>query len=111
MNTPVKITTTFTTIDGFKERKTFKTLEGARRYAKRRMGDNFDIGSYYAVDMYGTGKLMVDGTSLAKLLYSDEDLAKLKAFAAERRDAMAAFDAEFKTEFRTRDWVEPTGSW
>lgn len=58
----------YSTIDHFSETRTFKTLKGARRYAKRRMGTMFDIGSGYAVDMFGTGKITVSGTDLYTLL-------------------------------------------
>lgn len=68
MKTPMDITIRYSTIDHFSETRRFKTLEGARKYAKMRMGDTFDIGSSYAVDMFGTGKLEVRGVSLETLL-------------------------------------------
>lgn len=68
--TPRLIKLRFTTIDHFSESKTFKTLEGARAYFKRRMGDAFDISVNfnYAIDAYGVGKLsIVEGTTYNEL--------------------------------------------
>ena len=63
----------YSTIDRFSETRTFKTLKGARAYAKRRIGTTFDLGSTYAVDMFGTGKLEASGVSLAELFEVKDD--------------------------------------
>jgi hypothetical protein len=68
----------FSTIDHFRETKTFKSFKGARAYAQRRIGTHFDISETfgYAVDMHGVGKLEIVGgdmdTTLMKLLQKDE---------------------------------------
>lgn len=60
----------FTTMDGFREYKTFRTLKGARAYAKKRLGDAYDVSHTfgYAVNAWGDGKLRVDGATWTELL-------------------------------------------
>lgn len=59
----------FSTLDGFRESRSFKTLKGAKAYFDRRMGTSFDVsGLGYAVDMFGTGKLYLSGASWTDLL-------------------------------------------
>lgn len=55
-------------VDGYKSRRKFKTLAGARKYAKHVLGDVFDVGDSYAVSMCGTVTLRVEGCSLNDLL-------------------------------------------
>jgi len=62
------IRTTFRTSDGFRQTRRFTTIAGARRYARERMGENFDIGTSYAVGMYGDTTLTVSGATLEELL-------------------------------------------
>lgn len=63
----------YSTIDGFYESRRFKTLAGARAYARKRIGTTYDIGETfgYAVDMHGIGKITASGATLEELL-SDE---------------------------------------
>jgi hypothetical protein len=70
VTTNANIVITYRTIDRFYERRTFKTLAGARRYARKRLGTSFDVGGFggYAVDGFGTGTLRVTGVSLDTLL-------------------------------------------
>lgn len=56
------IVTHFRTIDHFRERRVFKSWKGARAYARKRIGDTYDVGSFYLVDAYGIGKLEVSIT-------------------------------------------------
>lgn len=60
----------YTTIDRFSESRSFKSLDGAQRYARRRMGNMFDISEAfgYIVSSDGVGKLTVSGISPAKLM-------------------------------------------
>lgn len=59
----------FTTIDGFRESRSFKTLKGAKAYFDKRMGSTYDISTLgYAVDMFGTGKLTLSGATWTELL-------------------------------------------
>ena len=55
-----KITVRYRTIDGYSKTKHFKTLKGAQRWAGELMGENFEIGPGYAVDMYGTGRVQAN---------------------------------------------------
>lgn len=57
MTLPPVIRINYSTIDRFSESRRFKTLAGARKYALRRLGDYYDIGSYYAVSGDGVGKI------------------------------------------------------
>jgi hypothetical protein len=59
----------YSSIDHFRQTRTFKTLEGARKYAADRVGDNPDMGSCYAVSFDGIGKIEVDGCTLQELFY------------------------------------------
>jgi hypothetical protein len=61
---------TFSTVDRFRESRTYKTLEGARKYAHRRVGAHPDISEvfWYAVGQYGDAKLEIrEGTTYAEL--------------------------------------------
>ena len=57
------ITTHYSAIDGFRARRTFKTLKGAQKYAQERVGKHPDIatGWGYAVSDDGIGKITVEG--------------------------------------------------
>ncbi len=60
----------YSTIDHYSESRRFKSLDGARAYAKRRLGDSYDISETfrYAVAGDGVAKLEVRGASWAELL-------------------------------------------
>ena len=47
----------YSTIDRYSESRRIKTLAGARAYAKRKLGDSFDLGGSYAVSYDGVAKL------------------------------------------------------
>jgi hypothetical protein len=57
----------YSSVDGYRKSKSFKTLKGARKYAQERIGKNPEMGSYYAVSGDGIGKIQVDGVPLAHL--------------------------------------------
>lgn len=65
----------YSTIDRYYESRRFKTLEGARRYAARWIGETPDIGySFgYAVSADGIGKITVDGATLDELFPASAD--------------------------------------
>ena len=67
---PPVITVRYSTIDRYSESRRFKTLAGARAYARRKMGDTYDIGGYYAVSGDGVAKL-TSNISLGVLLGDD----------------------------------------
>jgi hypothetical protein len=66
---PEPIIVLYTTLDHFRLRRTFKTIEGARRFAQKYVGPHPDISETfaYAVSDDGTGKIEVRGTSIYNL--------------------------------------------
>ena len=66
------ITVRYRTIDGYRETRHFKTIKGAQRWAGELMGENFEIGPGYAIDMYGIGRLQAN-VNLRELLPERED--------------------------------------
>ena len=63
----IKITVRFSTIDRYRESRTFATLAGARSYAQRKIGAHPEMGSGYAVSAWGDAKVTVSGCSLDDL--------------------------------------------
>jgi hypothetical protein len=57
----------YSTCDGVRIAKRFKSLAGARRFAQKWVGAHPDIGSAYAVSSDGIGIISVDNVSLADL--------------------------------------------
>lgn len=64
---PVKIIVRYRSCDGARERRTFTSLAGARRFAHKWIGEHPDIGSSYAVSFDGIGTIEVEGARLADL--------------------------------------------
>ena len=60
------IRVTASSVDG-ETTRTFKTLEGAREFARKRVGAHPDIGSSYAVSGDGVSWVSVSGVSLSEL--------------------------------------------
>ena len=61
------ITIYYTASDGFKDKRRFRTLAGARRYAQRMLGTHPEFGFGYAVSEDGTGTLRVVGCDVHDL--------------------------------------------
>jgi hypothetical protein len=57
----------YSSIDGFSKTAKFKTMNGARKFAHKWVGEHPEIGSHYAVAGDGVGKVTVEGTTLAEL--------------------------------------------
>jgi hypothetical protein len=58
----------YSSIDGFRQKKTFKTLKGARDFAQKYVGKYPEMGSDYAVAGDGVGKItVIEGVTLAEL--------------------------------------------
>jgi hypothetical protein len=55
------------TLDHLRKTRRFKTLEGARRFAQRWVGEAPDLGSWYAVSFDGIAKVTVSGATLADI--------------------------------------------
>lgn len=67
-----KITVRYSTIDRFRETRTFKTLKGARAYAVKLVGEHPDHGgTSYAVSFDGIGKIEVEGCTLRELFTAE----------------------------------------
>lgn len=54
------ITVEYESIDHFHERRRFKTLGGAQRYAAKWVGEKPTLGSHYAVSDDGVGEITAD---------------------------------------------------
>jgi hypothetical protein len=65
------ITVTYTSIDHFRARRTFKTLKAARAFAVHYLGEHPEIGTHYAVAEDGIGKVTVTGCTLGQLFHND----------------------------------------
>lgn len=61
------ITVRYSSIDRYRTRRTFKTLEGARKFAVHYVGEHPEMGSTYAVSDDGVGKIEVEGCTLREL--------------------------------------------
>jgi hypothetical protein len=66
------ITVTYTSIDGAYKRRQYKTIAAARRFAVWCVGTDATLGTRYAVDNYGIGKVTVQGCSLQHLFGREE---------------------------------------
>lgn len=66
------IVVSYEACDGYRARRRFKTLAGARRYAIERVGPSPDRSSSYAVSFDGIGVIRVSGCSLAELFAAPE---------------------------------------
>lgn len=57
----------YSSVDGCRSVKNFKSLAGAKKYSHRMIGKHPEIGSNYAVSGDGIGKVQVAGASLAEM--------------------------------------------
>jgi len=74
----MKIIVRYNSVDRYSERRTFKTLKFARRYAHKWIGEHPEIGCGYAVSGDGIGKITVDGATLDDL-FGPEKSAPLES--------------------------------
>lgn len=61
------ITVRYSSRDGVTKTRSFKTLTGASRFAKKWVGETVDIGPDYAVSLDGLGVVRVAGCTLQEL--------------------------------------------
>jgi hypothetical protein len=109
------ITVRYQAIDGYKQSRRFKSLDGARRYAAERVGATPTIGSHYAVSDDGVGKVTVNGATIHDLFPnvepeygSPEDYARRDA--QERgawEDHLALNEEQKAKEMRAFDAAHP----
>lgn len=82
MTSASKITVRYSSVDGFSEKRAFKTISGARAYATSRVGPTAEVSSSgYAVSGDGVGKITVDGIGLRELLTGEKADAASGVFA------------------------------
>jgi hypothetical protein len=98
----------YTTIDRYKETKSFSTLRGARAYAQKWVGRNPDMGSHYAISDDGVGKITMEWISFEPIgtetrvnlrdLFGDEPLnmASAKALVAPLGFTLTKREAEYR---------------
>lgn len=61
------ITVLYSSFDGTRIRRAYKTLAAARRFAHYYVGPHPELGGRYAVSADGVGKIVAQGCSLAEL--------------------------------------------
>jgi hypothetical protein len=61
------ITVYYTACDGSRITRSYKTIEGARKFAKEYVGASPEIGGLYAVSGDGVGRVEVEGCTLWEL--------------------------------------------
>jgi len=89
------ITVTYSSIDRFRKKRSFKTLKGARVFAQNWVGKNPEIGSTYAVSGDGVGKITVAGAKLADLFGDGADERDPDAEYEAWENAQAAEEARW----------------
>ena len=62
-----RITLTLKAIDGWRQRRTFRDLAPAQRFARKHLGPDADLSAGYAVSTDGVTILYADGVTLAQL--------------------------------------------
>ena len=95
----MEIVVRYSAVDGAKLVRTFKSLAGARRFAVKMVGETPEIGSFYAVDFDGVGKVVVEGCTLKELFAAPVAKAKATPIAQE-------YDGEYDN-----DWYDPDAAY
>lgn len=72
----------YSSVDGYRVSRSFKTLKGARAFAQKWVGKNPEIGSSYAVSGDGIGKIEAYG-SAGKLSINSQDIVLAELFGDE----------------------------
>lgn len=86
--TATKIMVRYSSIDGCRMVRRFKTLAGARRFAHEYVGKGADVGRSYAISSDGVGKVTVEGITLNEL-FSDKSRTFDDLSDAEQDDEIA----------------------
>lgn len=63
----MKIRTIYTSVDGYREAKTHLTINAARNWAARWVGQTPEVGTTYAIAGDGIGKITVQGCTIQEL--------------------------------------------
>jgi hypothetical protein len=72
---PTTIKVHYSSIDHFSQTRSFKTLEGARKYAQKWVGRHPDLGGWYAVSFDGIGKVTAN-VPLSDLFPATQEAAR-----------------------------------
>lgn len=88
---------TYSSVDGFRKNRSFKTLKAAQKFAQQWVGAHPEIGAGYAVAGDGIGKVTVtEGASLAELFPSREAVERAqkleRVWRAAHRDFKGSID-------------------
>lgn len=87
----------YSSVDGYLQRKSFKSLKGARKYAQERIGTYPEMGSTYAVSGDGIGKIeVIEGVTLRQLFGNYED--ELKPDAMSREEQYMDFESQMEPD-------------
>lgn len=63
----MEIVVNYCAVDGYSQSKKFKTLLGAQKFAQKWIGEDADVGSFYAVSTDGVGRITCSGCSIKDL--------------------------------------------
>lgn len=67
------INVTYRSVDGARDRRNFKTLKGAQKFAVDMVGQHPEMGSDYAISGDGIGRVRVTGCTLQQLFNVTDD--------------------------------------
>jgi hypothetical protein len=67
----------YSSIDGVRKSRKFKSVASASKFARYYVGDHPDIGPHYAVASDGIGKVEVEGATFAELFPSREQAKRV----------------------------------
>jgi len=95
-----RIRVTYRAVDGYTKSATLRTLNGARGWAQRYLGETPELGQTYAVSGDGVGQITVKGASLFELFPKCDYRRELAA------EAMAAEGLDDDTSELEQSWDE-----
>jgi len=97
----MEITIFYSAVDGYRSRRTFKTLSGARKFSQKMVGQYPEIaGTRYAVSGDGIGKIMVEGVAFADLFPAPQNEPSLDAdYDCGAPDPDAAYERYLETRY------------
>jgi hypothetical protein len=101
----------YSSVDGYRSTRPFKTLKGARKFAQARVGKNPEMGSTYAVSGDGIGKIQVEGAKLSELFGDETPAATGKIFIVNAVSKYFATRGEAEAEIAACIAADPTGAY
>jgi hypothetical protein len=100
------ITIHYISIDGASIRRSFKTIAGAEKFARKWIGANPEIGSSYAVSGDGVGKVTVKGCTLDELFSVQRAKKFNEQYNAAKYNEGAAETFEFGVDDSVKTYLE-----